>query len=263
MGWFTRLYDRRVVNVNINIVIAGILALGITVGVMHLADVWGMIGWLDEHLPVSREFIINFLTFLVDVVADVAVYYVLHFLANHMPRRAPRLKGPGYADMSFVRDATLVQFERAILSPLLYVIALGLQHWLLKAGHTIAYSTAVGFIAGVGAVRVLHTFWMLRNEKRAIEGGTDLFAANPLLEKTIRLLMPRHATPAAPGANATKAPTVTSGSQTQPAPLTPLPSESPSSADPAARTAAASSPSAPGQTRAPAAPPRAPAKTPM
>lgn len=278
MGWFTRLYDRRVVNVNINIVVAGILALGITVGVMHMADVWGTIRWLDAHLPVSYEFIINVLTFLVDVIADVAVYYVLHFLANHMPRRAPRPKGPGYTDMSFVRDASLVQFERAVLSPLLYVIALGLQHWLLKAGHTIAYSTAIGFAAGVAAVRVLHTFWMLRNEKRAIEGGTDLFAANPLLEKAIKLLMPRHATPGAPVRDAASAAGSGAGGGSEPglapgplsrgnstaagAGLTPRPSGSPSCADPGARMGGGALPGGSDRTHGPVVPPRAGAKTP-
>ncbi len=260
MGWFARLYDRRVVNVNVNIVVAGILAMGITVGVMHVAERAGILKWLDDVLPVSYELIINALTFLVDVIADVAVYYVLHFLANHMPRRSPRPKGPGYADMSFVRDATLVQFERTVLSPLLYVIALGLQHALLKGGHTVAFATAVGFSAGIAAVRVLHTFWMLRNEKRAIEGGTDLIAATPFVERVIRWLMPRHANPAGPDPHCR---TECSTAATDGSPgVTPRPSGSPPSADPAARTAGAASPGAHDRIPAPAVPPPAPVKTP-
>jgi len=242
MGWFTRLYDRRVVNVNVNIVVAGILEMGVTVGVMHLAERWSVITWLDDAIaPISREFIINFLTFWVDIVADVAVYYLLHFVANHMPRRKPRLRGPGYVELSFVRDATLVQFERAVLSPLLYVIALGTQHLFLKAGYSVAYSTAVGFGCGIAAVRVLHTFWMLRNEKRAIEGGMDLISANPLLERAIKWLMPRQATTHGPGA-------------------TP-PSGSPSSAGPAPRTGAADSQSGHDRTPASATPPPERVKT--
>jgi len=257
MGWFTRLYDRRVVNVNVNIVVAGILAMGITVGVMHMAEEWGVIPWLDQALPITREFIINFLTFWVDVVADVAVYYVLHFVANHMPRSAPRPKGPGYTELSFVRDATLVQFERAVLSPLLYVIALGAQHALLKAGHSVAYSTAIGFGAGIAAVRVLHTFWMLRNEKRAIEGGTDLISANPVLEKAIRWLLPRQATPTAPTKR--MAPTLPERGVS----AATGPSGSPSSAGPAPRTAAGGGPIGPDRTHEPVAPPPRPVKTPM
>ena len=39
-----------------------------------------------------------------------------------MPRKKiPRIK-PGYQDLTFMRDATQVQFERAVLSPLLYFI---------------------------------------------------------------------------------------------------------------------------------------------
>ncbi len=246
MGWFTRLYDRRVVNVNVNIVVAGAAALGVTVGVMHQAEEWGVIAWLDETIaPVSREFIINFLTFWVDVVADVAAYYVLHFVANHMPRRVPRIRGAGYVELSFLRDATLVQFERAVLSPLLYVIALSLQHMLLKGGHSVAYSTAMGFGCGIAAVRVLHTFWMLRNEQRAIKGGTDLISANPLIEKSIRWLMPRQTTTAGPDARAT-----------------PHPSGSPSSAGPGPRTEAGGAPGAPDRTRAPAVPQPERVKTP-
>jgi hypothetical protein len=85
------------------------------------------------------------MTLGVDALADIIVYFGLHWFANHMPRtRIPRLK-PEYQELTFLRDATLVQFERAVLSPLLYVIALGTQNTLLHRGWSVAASTAIGF----------------------------------------------------------------------------------------------------------------------
>lgn len=203
MVWFSRLYDRRVVNVNVNIVVAGTLALVITVGVMHLWEVWGVLDWLDAHVPIRKELIINVLTFLVDIIADVAVYYVLHWLANHAPRKTPRMvpritKGitqAGLDTMSFVRDATFVQFERAVLSPLLYIVALGTQHVMISNGAGVARATAFGFGAGIVLTRVLHTLWMLRNERRAKEDNRpDLIASAPWIEAAVRWMMPRQAT---------------------------------------------------------------------
>lgn len=203
MGWFARLYDRRVVNVNVNIVVAGALALAITVGVMHMGEQWRVIDWLDEKLPVRRELIINILTFFVDLIADVTVYYVLHWLANHAPRKTPRIvpkitqgiTQAGLDTMSFVRDATLVQFERAVLSPFLYIVALGTQHVMISKGSGVARATAIGFACGIFLTRLLHTLWMLRNERRARENNRpDLIASAPFIEAAVRWMMPRHTT---------------------------------------------------------------------
>jgi hypothetical protein len=183
MSWLARLYDRRIVNVNVNIIVAGLAAMGITVGVMHIADQLGVFarieGWLPERIRTidghlfghafqiqSQKLIISGLTFIVDLIADVGVYFGLHWLANHMPRKTPRLTNPAYADLSFMRDASLVQFERAILSPLLYIVALGLQNTLMHHGVGIGKATAIGFSAGILTSRTLHTIWMAHNERK-------------------------------------------------------------------------------------------------
>jgi hypothetical protein len=94
------------------------------------------------------------------------VYFGLHWFANHMPRkRIPRVRSE-YQDLTFVRDATLVQFERAVLSPLLYFIALGTQNALLHHNWSVASSTAIGLGLGMAVARTLHTMWMLRQERR-------------------------------------------------------------------------------------------------
>lgn len=180
MSWLARFYDRRIVNVNVNVIVSGLAAMGITVGVMHLADRFGFLDKLKGILPnyhislFGRSFeihgqklIISGLTFIVDLIADVLVYYGLHWLANHMPRKKARPVSPGYTDLSFMRDASLVQFERAILSPLLYLVALGLQNALLHRGVGIEKATAIGFISGIMTSRVLHTIWMAYNERKA------------------------------------------------------------------------------------------------
>jgi hypothetical protein len=173
-------YDYRIVNVNVNVIAAGVAALGFTVGVLHLMDRTGALGAVT-NLVRGREFslpglpfrfmgekmVIGGLTFAIDLIADVLVYYALHWVANHMPRprQVPRTRA--YADMSFMRDATLVQFERALLSPVLYIAALGLQQRLLHTGWSVEASTAIGFTVGIAMTRVLHTLWMLRAERRA------------------------------------------------------------------------------------------------
>jgi hypothetical protein len=183
MTWLRAFYSRRIVNVNVNVVVAGVFALLITIGVMHLAVRWGLIAKLQGIAPdfnfslggrrfelEGHKFVISGLTFLVDLVADVLVYYGLHWLANHMP--AQRLKGPtslAYADLSFMRDASLVQFERAIISPLLYLVALGLQNTMMHKGVSIEKATACGFVLGILVSRLVHTLWMLRQERRALQ----------------------------------------------------------------------------------------------
>lgn len=186
MERLAKLYDHRIVNVNVNILVAGVVALGVTVGVMHTLEALGwlgtMVGWVGEkHFRLggfelhSEKFLVSGLTFLVDLVADVAVYYGLHWLANHMPRKGRPVRRGAYADLSFMRDATLVQFERALLSPVLYVAALGLQSKMLHEGYGVAISTTVGFAVGLVISRTLHTMWMVRAERRAgVKSAADV-----------------------------------------------------------------------------------------
>ncbi len=171
-------YDYRIVNVNVNILAAGTVALVITMAAMHALEQSGtldrIIKWVGEyHFPLfgkevhAEKLVVSGLTFIVDLVADVLVYYALHWVANHMPRSGQRKRSPAYADLSFMRDATLVQFERALLSPILYIAALGLQSLLLHQGRGVAFATGVGFAVGLLLSRTLHTIWMLRQERIA------------------------------------------------------------------------------------------------
>lgn len=180
MGLLGRLYRRRVVNVNVNIVFAGLMAMAVTVGVMHLADASGLLATLKGRVPdlhltlfgrtfriVGQKLVISGITFFVDMIADVTVYYGLHFVANHLPRKFGFVATGAHAHLSFMRDATLVQFERAVLSPLLYTVALGTQNTLLHQGWSVESATAIGLGSGIALTRCIHTLWMLHQERRA------------------------------------------------------------------------------------------------
>lgn len=161
MGILSEWYDRRIVNVNVNIVVAGLLALVPTTAAAYAAK-----NLLGIHTPLY----ITAITFLVDAVADVLVYYLLHWWANHAadkPRRVVR--SYAYSRLSFVKDATLVQFERACLSPLLYAIALGLQYTLMHHDVRVEWATIIGYLSAILVTRVLHTIWMYRAEVKARE----------------------------------------------------------------------------------------------
>lgn len=150
----TRLYGRRVINVNVNIVLAGVLALIPTVGVVHLVTRFG----------VEDKRLITGITFVADVIFDVGIYFVLHWMANRLPLRG-RLSPAIH--LKLFKDATLVQFERMTISPLFYFVALGGQHTLLHMGITPEPATVMGFAAAIFVTRSLHTMWMLRQERKA------------------------------------------------------------------------------------------------
>jgi hypothetical protein len=151
-------YARRIVNVNVNIIAAGVLAL-IPVS-------------LCVHFIHSTKFIENgkaiaAITFVLDIVFDFTIYFFLHYLANHGPFRKLVTKNPAYRGMSFLHDAGLVQMQRAILSPMLYIIWLVVQHYLIdQTSIGAGWATAIGGVIGIGTSRVLHTFWMMLEERR-------------------------------------------------------------------------------------------------
>ncbi len=159
MALLGRLYGRRIINVNFNVVLAGTLALLPTLWIVSLTrTLWG---------GINNKFAITAITFVSDLVFDVLIYFVLHWLANHLPRRWGAVSSHAYQHLSFIRDASLVQFERMLMAPVLYTVALGLQNYLMHDGVSREWATVWGFAVGVAITRTMHTFWMLRNEGRA------------------------------------------------------------------------------------------------
>lgn len=152
-----KLYARRIVNVNVNIVLAGLLSLIPVIGVIHLIDWMGVRG----HWTVSG------ITLVSDLFFDVLIYFFLHWWANHGGPSKHKTEELLHADLSYFKSVTLVQFERAALSPLLYVLMIGTQQLLMRRGVGTAWATAAAFLLAIGLTRVLHTIWMLEQERRA------------------------------------------------------------------------------------------------
>ncbi len=195
--WCIRCYRRRIVNVNVNIIVAGLLAMGVTVAAMkglehidvpaRLAKLVRM-PWNFGPFTWTEKTVISILTLVIDLVADVLVYYVLHWLANHVPKKAAKLGhliddlNPAYAHLTFVQDATMVQVERLVLSPLFYIIAVGGQQMILHADHSaVATSVAVPFTTAILITRCIHTVWMHYQQKRQlakIKAGAIVLASS-------------------------------------------------------------------------------------
>ncbi len=158
LAWCGRQYARRIVNVNVNILLANVLALGLTAIAVHYSR------WIGD----DQKWLIVWFTFGVDLVLDVLIYFGLHWMANHWPRRlwqAPKELMEDTPKPSFFKDATTVQLQRMALSFLFYGIAVGGQKWLLIQGHDRVLAQVAGYGAAIVTTRVLHTLWMLRNER--------------------------------------------------------------------------------------------------
>jgi hypothetical protein len=181
MEWLARLYAKRIVNVNVNILVAGGLAIGIMYFVMHWIHVLEIDAHIADKTRIKVEFVNMGLSFVIDLVADLAVYYVLHWYANHVPSRyGGKLLHPEYSDLSFMQDATKVQVERMLLAPILYLIAMGLQYYMQKEGVRPPAAAAIGFTAGICTTRTIHTLFMLWEQRRRRRGTLTLGAREPV-----------------------------------------------------------------------------------
>lgn len=165
--WVARQYAKRIVNINVNIVVAGLLAIMLTAIPLHLSR---YVGVKDDD-----KWTILIITFASDWVFDLLIAVGLHWLANHWPQR---LKGKQLIQKAedviestpppipFIKDATIIQLQRACLSPLLYAIALGLQWLLIYEGMGREVAALIGFTAGILVCRVIHTFWLIRIDRQ-------------------------------------------------------------------------------------------------
>lgn len=178
MVLLARLYTKKIVNINVNIVLAGLLTLGLTVGVLHLTRYMG----IDGRLTILA------VKFICDVIFDVAIFYLLHWLANHrLPRWVmPMAKKPKRSRLAYFKDATLVQFERAMFSPVYYVVMLTTAYfWLNEDSSNREVAAMVGFATGMFATRFLHTSWMLISGRlREPTHSDELADARDLSETT-------------------------------------------------------------------------------
>lgn len=156
-GRLFRFYQRkRIVNINANVIAAGLLALIPT----------AIVVWTFKHFrPDHPAWVYTGVSVITDILADVTIYFLLHWVANHWrpvaggserERKKLEAKPP-----PFWKDASLVQFERALLSPLYYIVAAGLMQ-ILQAHMHAGWAVLIAFPSGLLATRALHTVWGLR-----------------------------------------------------------------------------------------------------
>ena len=154
-----RLFDlyqrKRIININANILAAGLLA--VVLAKYPVVLIGRLIG--EEHL-----LLITLAAGGVDMVIDVCLYYAFHWVANHWTPPWKTLPAPGEIGptRSFFREASLIQFERAILSPLYYSIAMGSMYALQHRGWSHGWAFFVAFASGLVVTRAVHTVWGIR-----------------------------------------------------------------------------------------------------
>lgn len=152
-----KFYQRkRVVNINLNILAAGFLAIALAKFPVMFVGNW---------IGTEYKLLIAAAAYLIDTVIDVCLYYLLHWIANHwnphghLPEQTKRPKS-----RRFVHDATRIQAERMALVPIFILIGPG-GMWALQKFADIPHSWAfvIAFVAAIITTRIIHTFWGYRS----------------------------------------------------------------------------------------------------
>ncbi|MEX0876162.1 MAG: hypothetical protein WD114_01775 [Phycisphaerales bacterium] len=154
---FFKFYQRkRVVNINLNMLAAGFLA---------IALVKLPVKWIGDWIGPEHKLLITAIAYALETVADVVVYYALHWMANHwnpqgnLPKHDNRPKS-----RRFIQDATRLQAERMALIPIYILIGPG-GMWALQkfAGVQHSWAFVIAFVSAIITTRVIHTLWGLRS----------------------------------------------------------------------------------------------------
>ncbi len=139
---------KRVVNINVNVTLAGLLAILLAKGPVALAA-----RWIGEE----NTFWISVATYFIDMVFDFTVYFSLHWLANHWKPGQPAPIDRARL-VHFAQDALVVQAERIILVPLFAIMAI-VGMWQLQEHTDIKANWAfvIVYVTAILITRVLHT----------------------------------------------------------------------------------------------------------
>jgi hypothetical protein len=155
-----RLYQRRrVININANIVASGLLSTAVVMGLL-----WFMKAVIGTNWP---SWGYTAFSGVADLVLDVGLFAWLHWVANHwrpMKGRTERERAElGAPRPNPVADGARLQFERAVISPLYYIIALAGTQALQETGMHPAWAVGIAYPAGLAVTRTIHTVWGLRS----------------------------------------------------------------------------------------------------
>lgn len=162
-----RYYQRhRIVNINLNIIGAGLLAVALAKWPVYLVSQW--IG--PEHKLINA-----LVAGVIDGLADIAIYFVLHWVANHWrPIKPKDDRDLPEESRRFWKNATLIQFERLALSPAFYAIAIGGMWGLQHAGISPSWAFVLAFSIAIIITRIVHTIWGLRTGRFVRIGPTPV-----------------------------------------------------------------------------------------
>lgn len=155
-----RLYQRkRVININANVIAAGLGSTAIVVVLIWILKIGFGTRWPSWGYTLF--------SFGADVVLDVAIFTGLHWIANHWRPLKPRTKREklqlAATAPPHLEDTAKVQLERAILSPLYYLLAVAGTEGLQRAGLHPAWAVAVAYPVGLLVTRTIHTVWGLKS----------------------------------------------------------------------------------------------------
>jgi len=154
------LYQRkRIININANIIASGLLSTFVVMGLLamlkHIVGTswptWGYTGF----------------SLVADLILDVAIFAALHWVANHWRPLKPKCELE-HAELhapapDILSDTAHLQLERAVISPLYYLIAVLGTEWLQREGLPPYWAVAIAYPAGLVVTRTLHTIWGLRS----------------------------------------------------------------------------------------------------
>jgi hypothetical protein len=88
------------------------------------------------------------------------------------PAPAPAANS-GVNKVGFVRDATRLQLQRLMLSPIFYFVAMGGQWMMLKWGMARELSVIIPFGLAILITRALHTVWLLWSDPQILQEWED------------------------------------------------------------------------------------------
>jgi len=153
-----RLYQRRrIININANIAFAGLASTAAVAALLWLMKRLGTAWSTWEYTAFS---------IVTDMVLDVSIFVALHWVANHWRP----LRGENHREHlelaalppPHVQDAAQVQLERAVISPLYYLLAGGGTEVLQRVGLTPWAAVAIAYPLGLLSTRIIHTIWGMK-----------------------------------------------------------------------------------------------------
>ncbi|MGP1273518.1 MAG: hypothetical protein ACTS22_09310 [Phycisphaerales bacterium] len=155
-----RFYQRRrIININANIVASGLLSTLMVMGLL-----WFLKSVVGTSWPTWGY---TAFSAVADLVLDVGLFAWLHWVANHwrpLNGRTEREQAELHAPRpNPVVDATQLQFERAVISPLYYIMAIAGTEALQQHGMHPAWAVAIAYPAGLAVTRTIHTIWGIKS----------------------------------------------------------------------------------------------------